>query len=127
MGNHTSTDYSIGIHTNWEIACSVRPEVPGFIKMTEARWAANILYVDLKVIPLSQLRKGMMVELEHGSKLDPRFNLTNDSIIRTAQIALAHLAERLDYYDLLEEMEKTPVSSKKKVLNPADIFIKNYH
>jgi hypothetical protein len=52
-----------------------------------------------------QFRRGMDVELEHGS-IDPATNVTNDDPIVTGKIALAHLNEFPDYYDRLEKMEK---------------------
>lgn len=52
-----------------------------------------------------QFRKGMDVELEHGS-VDPHTNVTNDDPILTGKIALAHLNEFPDYYTRLERMEK---------------------
>jgi hypothetical protein len=54
---------------------------------------------------VDQFRRGMDVELEHGT-VDPRTNVTDDDPIITGKIALAHLNEFPDYYDRLEEMEK---------------------
>ncbi len=52
------------------------------------------------------LRIGMEVELEHGSRGDKYgINVTGDDPKKTAQIALAHLVERGDYYDRLEAVE----------------------
>lgn len=53
-----------------------------------------------------QLIKGYRVELEHGSKIDPRLNISRDAIPVTIKIALAHLMEAPDYYTRLEEMER---------------------
>jgi hypothetical protein len=53
---------------------------------------------------LEQFRRGMEVELEHGSR-DPVTNVTNDDPIVTGKIAWAHLREFPDYYDRLAEME----------------------
>lgn len=52
------------------------------------------------------LAMGMEVELEHGSKLDERVNVTDDNLDATAQIAWAHLMEDPDYYLHLDEMEQ---------------------
>jgi hypothetical protein len=49
---------------------------------------------------------GMDVELEHGTQLDDRVNITDDDPELTAKIAWAHLMEAPNYYDLLAEMEK---------------------
>ena len=53
------------------------------------------------------LRAGMDVELEHG-KRDPVTDVTDDDPLVTAKIAWAHLRERPDYYELLEELEARP-------------------
>jgi len=54
---------------------------------------------------VDQFRRGMDVELEHGT-VDENTNVTNDDPIITGKIALAHLNEFADYYDRLEEMEE---------------------
>ncbi|MFH1788115.1 MAG: DUF5661 family protein [Candidatus Altiarchaeota archaeon] len=54
---------------------------------------------------VDQFRRGMNVELEHGSRT-PQTNVTDDDPLMTGKIALAHLLEFPDYYDRLEEMEK---------------------
>ena len=51
-----------------------------------------------------QFRRGMEIELEHGS-IDPRTDVTHDDPRMTGKIAWAHLLEMPDYYDRLEEME----------------------
>ena len=53
---------------------------------------------------LEQFRRGMNVELEHGSR-DPLTNVTNDDPMITGRIAWAHLREFPDYYDRLKAME----------------------
>lgn len=53
---------------------------------------------------VDQFRRGMEVELEHGT-VDPQTNVTNDDPLMTGKIALAHLNEFPDYYDRLERME----------------------
>lgn len=54
---------------------------------------------------VDQFRRGMDVELEHGT-VDPNTNVTNDGPFITGKIALAHLNEFADYYDRLEKMEE---------------------
>jgi hypothetical protein len=54
---------------------------------------------------VDQFKKGMEVELEHGSR-DSLTNVTNGDPLMTGKIALAHLNEFPDYYDRLEKMEK---------------------
>ena len=53
---------------------------------------------------LEQFRMGMDVELEHG-KRDAETNVTNDDLLVTGKIALAHLREFPDYYTRLAKME----------------------
>lgn len=53
---------------------------------------------------LEQFRRGMEVELEHGLR-SPDTNVTDDGLIQTGKIALAHLREFPDYYDRLAVME----------------------
>ena len=60
-------------------------------------WAASRFDVE-------QLRMGMDVELEHGTR-DPDTNVTDDDIVVTAKIARAHLNEFPDYYARLAVME----------------------
>ena len=62
--------------------------------------------VDLKKVSPSQIVKGMKVELEHGTKLSGKTNVTKNSKEKTFQIALAHLIEYPDYYIRLGKMEK---------------------
>lgn len=54
---------------------------------------------------VDQFRRGMDVELEHGT-VDENTNVSNDDPLTTAKIALAHLNEIPDYYDRLEKMEE---------------------
>jgi hypothetical protein len=72
----------------------------------QAEAVAEMLEVDLvgEGIELEAFRRGMVVELEHGSR-DPRTNVTDDDPILTGKIALAHLREMPDYYERLEKME----------------------
>ena len=71
----------------------------------EAKKIGNILEVKWDKFDLEQFRMGMEVELEHGKK-DPKTNVTNDDLIMTGKIALAHLNEFPDYYTRLSKMEK---------------------
>lgn len=54
---------------------------------------------------VEQYRMGLDVELEHG-RIDPNTNVTNDDVILTGKIALAHVNEFPDYYTRLSKMEK---------------------
>ena len=54
---------------------------------------------------VEQVRKGMEVELEHGTRF-PDLDVTGNDPVITAKIALAHLREFPDYYERLEVMER---------------------
>ncbi|MCK4967779.1 MAG: hypothetical protein KAS12_01875 [Candidatus Aenigmarchaeota archaeon] len=53
---------------------------------------------------LNDVKKGIDVEMEHGL-INPKMNITDDQLTPTVKIALAHLYERGDYYDMLEYVE----------------------
>jgi hypothetical protein len=77
----------------------------GFTAEQAAKVAADIgIDFDEVAFDLEQFRRGMEVELEHGSN-DPITNVTNDDPILTGKIAWAHLREFPDYYDRLDRME----------------------
>ncbi|ARF12248.1 hypothetical protein Klosneuvirus_4_63 [Klosneuvirus KNV1] len=63
------------------------------------------LKMNEELFTVDDLIKGMNVELEHGKK-DRFTNVTNNNIIITGKIALAHLNEFPDYYKRLEKLEK---------------------
>lgn len=74
----------------------------------QARTAAAKLGVAKEVedeYSYRQFAAGMDVELEHG-RVDPLTNVTDDSVLQTAKIALAHLREARTYYYHLYHMEK---------------------
>ncbi|AKB18323.1 hypothetical protein MSWHS_1460 [Methanosarcina sp. WWM596] len=71
----------------------------------EAKAVGEQLGLKWDKFDVDQFRRGMDVELEHGT-IDPATNVTNDDPIMTGKIALAHLNEFPDYYDRLEEMEE---------------------
>ena len=70
----------------------------------DAKTVGDRLGVDWNKVEVDQFRKGMEVELEHGTR-DPETNVTGDDLLLTAKIAWAHLKEYPDYYDRLEQME----------------------
>ncbi len=55
-------------------------------------------------IDIEGFRRGLEVELEHGTRYR-NANVTNNHPILTGKIVLAHLVETLDYYDRLEVAE----------------------
>jgi hypothetical protein len=70
----------------------------------EARSIGEQLKIDWSQIDLEQFRRGLEVELEHGSR-DPETNVTGDDLVLTGKIAWAHLKEIRDYYRRLDLME----------------------
>ena len=74
------------------------------ITSEEARRVGDEIGVDWERFDLQQFRRGMAVELEHGSH-DPQTDVTGDDPIVTGKIALAHMKEFPDYYERLERME----------------------
>ncbi len=67
-------------------------------KLQDAYTAAKILGITFDKFRPEDLLEGMNVELEHGT-INPNTNVTNDYLIPTAQIALAHLNEFPNYYN----------------------------
>lgn len=59
---------------------------------------ANVLNIDFSKFSLSDFVTGINIELEHGL-IDPETNVTNNNLLTTAKIALAHLNEFPDYYN----------------------------
>jgi hypothetical protein len=80
-------------------------ESGGFTEDEARRFGAEV-GIDWESAPfdVEQFRRGMEVELEHGSQ-DPATDVTGDDPIVTAKIALAHLNEFPDYYTRLDRME----------------------
>lgn len=66
--------------------------------MQQAEYAANILNVKFDKFTKEEFLDGINIELEHG-RVDQRTNVTNDNLIITAKIALAHLNEYQNYYN----------------------------
>ncbi len=74
------------------------------ISLEEAKQTANKLEISFADFKLEQFRMGMKVELEHG-KINTGTNVSNDYLLTTGKIALAHLNEFPDYYTRLKKME----------------------
>lgn len=75
------------------------------ITKEEAQDIGNKLGINWSKFDVEQFAAGMNVELEHGT-VDPATNVTNDDLLTTGKIALAHLNEIPDYYTRLLKMEK---------------------
>lgn len=59
---------------------------------------AKILNVDFSKFLLSDFITGINIEFEHGL-IDPTTNVTDNNLLKTAKIALAHLNEFPNYYN----------------------------
>jgi hypothetical protein len=70
----------------------------------EAEVVLKIVNTEGMDIPLEAFRRGLEVELEHGTMFNDA-NVTNNHPILTGKIVLAHLKETMDYYDRLEVAE----------------------
>jgi hypothetical protein len=71
----------------------------------EALRVGKELGINWNEVDVEQFRMGLEVELEHGVR-NAVTNVTNDDLILTGKIALAHLGELPDYYTRLREMEE---------------------
>jgi hypothetical protein len=71
----------------------------------EAKNIGEQLGIKWDKFDVEQFRMGMDVELEHGRR-DAATNVTDDDILTTGKIALAHLNEFPDYYTRLDKLEK---------------------
>ena len=66
--------------------------------MHDALYAADILKIRFDEFSPEEFLEGINIELEHG-KINPLTNVTNNDLIMTAKIALAHLNEFPNYYN----------------------------
>lgn len=78
--------------------------------------------INFKIIPFKEWKKGLEIELEHGSMYGKISNVTINNLIKTAKIAIAHLIEDPRYYYLIR-MERSREKYWDKHEKPK-IFIK---
>ena len=64
----------------------------------DAFYAAKVLNVNFDKFTINEFLDGINIELEHGT-ISPLTNVTNNDLISTAKIALAHLNEHSNYYN----------------------------
>ena len=64
----------------------------------EIMMVANFLNIDFSKFPFDDFKRGITIELEHG-KENMVTNVTDNDLIKTAKIALAHLNEFPNYYN----------------------------
>ena len=84
--------------------------------MSDALYAASVLNINFDKFTPEEFLDGINVESEHG-KVNANTNVTDDDLITTAKIALAHLNEFPNYYNknyglkVFEEFLKTKLKS----------------
>lgn len=66
--------------------------------LKDALYAASVLNIHFNNFTPEEFLDGINIELEHGT-IDSTTNVTNDDLIATAKIALAHLNEFPNYYN----------------------------
>ena len=80
--------------------------------MYSLNYAASVLNIKFDKFSKEEFLEGLNIESEHGS-INKETNVTNDDLIMTAKIALAHLNEFPNYYNkdyglkVFEEFLKT--------------------
>ena len=70
----------------------------------EALTILNIVNTKGMKIPVETFRKGLEVELEHGTRFEDA-NVTNNHPVLTGMIVIAHLKETMDYYQRIDVAE----------------------
>ena len=66
--------------------------------ITDVYYVAKLLNIKFDKFSPEELLSGMNIELEHGL-ISPNTNVTDDDLIMTTKIALAHLNEFPNYYN----------------------------
>ena len=66
--------------------------------LNDALYASLVLNLDFSKFSIEEFLDGINIEMEHG-KVNEKTNVTNDDLIETAKIALAHLNEFPNYYN----------------------------
>lgn len=82
--------------------------------LQDAYYAASILNVKFDKFTPEEFLEGINIELEHGL-VDHKTNVTNNDLITTAKIALAHLNEYPNYYNPQYGLKKFEMFLKSKI------------
>lgn len=64
----------------------------------DAIYVAKILNINFDKFTIEEFLDGINIELEHGT-INNKTNVTNNDLLTTAKIALAHLNEFPNYYN----------------------------
>ena len=66
--------------------------------LSDVYYVADVLNIKFDKFSPEELLSGMNIELEHGL-ISPKTNVTDDDLVMTTKIALAHLNEFPNYYN----------------------------
>ena len=84
--------------------------------LKDAIYAAKILNIDFQKFSIEEFLEGLNIELEHGL-INSKTNVTNNDLLLTAKIALAHLLEFPNYYNREYGLKKYEEFLKSKINN----------
>lgn len=82
--------------------------------LSDAKLVADILNIEFDKFTIEEFLDGINIETEHGMKI-PEINVTNDDLITTLKIALAHLYEFPNYYNKIYGLKVFEEYLKKKL------------
>lgn len=82
--------------------------------LEDAYYAAKVLNINFDKFSPQEFLQGINIELEHGT-IDPQTNVTNNNLLLTAKIALAHLNEFPNYYNSNYGLKKFEQFLKTKI------------
>ena len=74
------------------------------ISKEEGMVVAEYLGIEFRGFTIEEFVVGLNIELEHGTKAKEN-NITDDDIVMTAKIVMAHINEFSNYYKYLPEFE----------------------
>ncbi len=82
----------------------------------DAIYASEVLNIKFDKFTLEDFLNGINIELEHGL-MNIKTNVTNNDLIKTSKIALAHLNEFPNYYNKEYGLPKFEDMLKEKLIN----------
>lgn len=82
--------------------------------MEDAIYASEVLGINFDKYTPEEFLDGINVELEHG-KINSKTNVTDNDLIKTSKIALAHLNEFPNYYNKEYGIKKFEEDLKKRL------------
>ena len=88
-------------------------------KMQDALYAASVLGISFDKFTEEEFLDGINIELEHGT-VSPKTNVTNNDLIITSKIALAHLNEFPNYYNKEYGLKNFEKFLQSKLMNQID-------